>query len=144
MARVKLIELDVYRFKHELRISISHLNFGGHVGNSQMADLVHDGRYQMLKSMGISEGNLGDGRTGIIMGDLVINFRAELFIDDLIVIESDAGEITEKGLRFFHRISKNGLTAAVAETGFAAFDYIDRKVSAVPEIFIQELNGYKG
>ena len=143
MGRIKLAERDNYRFKHELRISISHLNFGGHVGNSQMADLVHDGRFQMLKSMGISEGNLGDGRTGIIMGDLVLNFRAELFIDDAILIESDAGEITEKGIRFFHRISKNGVTAAVAETGFAAFDYIDRRVSLVPEIFIQKLSEFK-
>ena len=144
MARIKLIELEQYRFKHELRISISHLNFGGHVGNSQMADLVHDGRFQMLKSIGINEGNLGDGRTGIIMGDLVMNFKAELFIDDIILIESDAGEIAEKGLRFFHRISKNGVTAAIAETGFAAFDYMDRKVGAVPEIFIQKLDDYKG
>lgn len=144
MARIKLSELDHYRFRHKLQISISHLNFGGHVGNSQMADLVHDGRFQMLKNMGINEGNLGDGRTGIIMGDLVINFKAELFIDDIILIESDAGDITEKGLRFFHRISKNGETAAIAETGFAAFDYIERRVGMVPEIFIKKVNEYKG
>lgn len=143
MARIKLIELEQYRFKHELRISISHLNFARHVGNSQMADLLHDGRFQMLNSMGINEENLGDGKTGIIMGDLVINFKAELFIDDIILIESDAGEIAEKGLRFFHRISKNGVTAALAETGFAAFNYIDRKIDKVPEIFIQKLNEYK-
>lgn len=143
MGRVKLKELDEYRFKHELRISISHLNFGGHVGNSQIADLVHDGRYQMLKSLGLSEANFGDGRSGIIMGDLVINFKAELFMDDIVLIESDAGEITEKGVRFFHRISKNGVTAAVAETGFAAFDYMERRVSILPDIFIQKLNDYK-
>lgn len=144
MARIKLTELEHYKFRHEMRISISHLNLAGHVGNSQMADLVHDGRFQMLKSMGINEMNLGDGRTGIIMGDLVINFKAELFIDDIILIESDVGEIAEKGLRFFHRISKNGITAALAETGFAAFDYKERRVAQVPELFIHKLDEYKG
>jgi len=143
MGRVKLNELDEYRFKHELRISISHLNFGGHVGNSQIADLVHDGRYQMLKSLGFSEADFGDGRSGIIMGDLVMNFRTELFMDDMVQIESDAGEITEKGVRFFHRISRNGATAAVAETGFAAFDYIERRLSRLPYFFIEKLNEYK-
>ncbi len=143
MPRIKLVELNRYRFSHEQKILISHLNFGGHVGNAQMAELVHDGRYQMLKAMGLNEANIGDDRTGIIMGDLVINFKQELFIDDVITIESDVDEIVEKGFRIFHRILKNGATAAVAETGFVTFDYVERKICSVPEIFTEKLAGIK-
>lgn len=143
MPRVKLTELDSYRFSHEQVITIANINQAGHVGNSQMADLVHDGRIMFLKSMGLNEMNVGDSKTGLIMGDLVINFKKELFYGDKIVIESDISEIEGKGLRFFYRISKDGKTAALAETGFATFNYFERKVCDVPAVFIEKLNSYK-
>ena len=108
MPRIKLNELERYRFRHEQVITIAYINPAGHVGNSQMADLVHDGRIHLLRTLGLSELNIGDGKTGLIMGDLVINFKAELFLGEKILIESDIAEIEGKSLRFFHRISKEG------------------------------------
>ena len=140
MPRVKLNELDKYRFKHEQTITIANINPAGHVGNSQMADLVHDGRIMLLKSMGLNEMNVGDGKTGLIMGDLVINFKMELFYGDKIVIESDISEIEAKGFRFFHRISKDGKVASLAETGYVTFSYAERKVCEVPAVFIEKVN----
>ena len=142
MPRIKLTEKETYRFKHEHIVKISNLNQAGHVGNAQMADLIHDGRITLLKSLGLNELNLGDGKTGIIMGDLVINFKSEIFYDDKILIESDIAEIEENSIRFCHRISKNGKTAAVAETGFVAFDYSQRKIAKITEIFLQKLSQY--
>ena len=143
MPRVKLVELEKYRFRHEHIVRISNLNQAGHVGNAQMADLVHDGRITLLKTLGLNELNIGDGKTGLIMGDLVINFKSEIFYDDRILIESDISEIEGKGLRFFHRISKNGKTAALAETGFATFNYAERKICDVPGIFIEKVNNFQ-
>jgi acyl-CoA thioesterase FadM len=140
MAGIKLKELGRYRFRHEQTVTIANINPGGHVGNSQMADLVHDGRIMLLKSMGLSEINIGDGRTGLIMTDLIINFKMELFYGDKIVIESDISDIQQKGLRFFHRILKNDKIAALAETGHVTFSYTDRKICEVPVDFIKKIN----
>ncbi|HOP29676.1 MAG TPA: thioesterase family protein [Spirochaetota bacterium] len=143
MPRVKLTELENYRFKTEQVITIAYLNPAGHVGNSQMADLIHDGRIHLLRTLGLSEINLGDGKTGLIMGDLVINFKAEIFLGEKVIIEADISEVETRGLRFFYRIIKDGKTAALAETGYVTFSYAERKVCEVPEVFIEKLNSYK-
>lgn len=143
MPRVKLTELENYRFKTEQMITIAYLNPAGHVGNSQMADLVHDGRIHLLRTLGLSELNLGDGKTGLIMGDLVINFKTEIFLGEKVLIEADISEMENKGFRFFYRISKEGKTAALAETGYVTFSYAERKVCEVPSVFIEKLDSYK-
>lgn len=143
MARVKLVPLERYRFSHEQRIYISNINPAGHVGASQMIDIIHDGRIQMLKSLGGSELNLGDGKTGTILSDLAVNYKAELFLDDVVTIESDIAEIEEKGIRIYYRILKNGKTAVLAETGHACFSYSEKSICKVPEVFINKLNEIK-
>lgn len=143
MARIKLVELDRYRFSHEQKIYIANLNAAGHVGAPQMIELIHDGRYQMLKNLVANELNLGDGKTGTILSDLAVNYKAELFLDDVVVIESDIADIQEKGFRFFHRIKKNGKTAVIAETGHVCFNYLDKSIGKVPEIFLSKLNEMK-
>jgi YbgC/YbaW family acyl-CoA thioester hydrolase len=140
LARVKLAEKENYRFSHEQRVYIANLNAAGHVGAPQMIELIHDGRYQLMKKLGFSEINLGDGKTGSILSDLVVNYKAELFLDDLVVIETDIAEIEEKGFRVFHRIVKNGKTAVIAETGHVCFNYQDKSIGKVPDIFKQKLS----
>ena len=140
MPRIKLSELARYRFTHEQYIYIANLNVAGHVGAPQMIELIHDGRHQLLKSMGFSEMNLGDGKTGMILSDLAVNYKAELFLDDKISIETDIDEIEEKGFRFFYRILKNGKTAVLAETGHVCFNYFDKSICKLPEIFHKKLN----
>ncbi len=143
MARVKLTPLDRYRFTHEQKVYISNINPAGHVGASQMIDLIHDGRISMLQSLEASELNLGDGKTGTILSDLAVNYKAELFLHDVITIETDIADIEEKGIRIYYRILKNGKTAVLAETGHVCFSYIDKSICNVPEVFISKLNEIK-
>ena len=139
LGRIKLNPLKNYRFSHEQRIFFSNINQAMHVGASQMADIIHDGRYQMLKSLGGDELNLGDGKTGAILSDLVINFKAEIFLDEIITIETDIGEIEEKGFRIFYKISKNDKIAALAETGHVCFNFTEKTKGTVPEVFLKKL-----
>lgn len=139
MGRIKLTPLERYRFTHEQKVYISNINPAGHVGSSQMIDLIHDGRIAMLQSLEASELNLGDGKTGTILSDLAVNFKAELFLHDVITIESDISEIEEKGIRICYRILKNGKTAVLAETGHVCFSYFDKSICKVPDVFIKKL-----
>ena len=139
LGRIKLAPLEKYRFSHEQKIYFSNINQAMHVGASQMADIIHDGRYRLLKSLGANELNLGDGKTGAVLGDLVINFKTEIFLDEIVTVEADIGEIEEKGFRIFYRISKNGKTAALAETGHICFNYSNKSICDVPEVLIEKL-----
>ena len=143
MPRIKLLEQTMYEFRHELRVRISDLNVARHVGNEQMAALIHEARHQLLKTLGLNEGNLGDGKTALIIADMVINFKAEAFVDDSLLIESHINEIDDKSFRIFHRLSKNGQIIALAETGIIAYEYLGRKMSSIPGEFLQALNRYR-
>jgi acyl-CoA thioesterase FadM len=87
----------------------------------------------MLRSIGVSEADLGDGQTGIIMSDLVVNFRAEGFMFDELLIDTHIGEFSRTGFRIFHRVTKGKTLIALAETGITTFDYTSRKIAPVPE-----------
>lgn len=143
MPRIKLTELEKYRFRYEQLIHLSNINIAGHTGSVEMTDLIQEARYRMLKSMGFSDLNLGDGVTGSIMADIVINFKGEIFLDDYISVEMDIAEIDEKGYRVFYRILKNEKLAGLAETGFVTFSFREKKTVNVPAAFIDKLNGIK-
>lgn len=135
MPRVRLAERDSYPFRYEFTIRVYDVNMSGHVGTTEMVALLHQARHQMLKSRGLHELNLGDDRTSIIMADMVINFKKEIFLDDRIIIESTIGEIGDKGFRFFHRIYKDGQLACLAESGAVAFDFKVRTIGKIPATF---------
>lgn len=140
MPRIKLKELEDYRFSYEKLINIANINIAGHTGSVEMTDLIQEARYRIMKGMGLSDLNLGDGATGGIMADIVINFKGEIFLDDLIHIEMDFAEFDEKGYRIFYRVLKNGRVTALAETGFVTFSFREKKTVEVPSVFINKLN----
>ena len=92
-----------------------------------------------LNPSGLSEGNLGDGRTGIIMTDFVVNLKAEGFMFDNLEVYTHIGELTKNGFRFFHKVTRGATLVALAEAGFLAFDYTAGKVTRVPETFANAL-----
>jgi acyl-CoA thioester hydrolase len=144
MPRIKLQEQPRYEFRYEVVLQPRDINYGGHLGHETLIALIHSARTDLLRSMGLSEMNLGDGRTGIIMVDLAVNYQGEGFMFDVIRIESHVGEMTRTSFRIFHRVIKGDKILAFVETGFLAFNYPDRKIARVPQSFLNTLNQYLG
>lgn len=144
MPRIKLEEQSQYEFSFPVTLYPRDINYGGHLGNDSLASLIGSARAHMLYSMGLNENDLGDGKTGIIMADLVINFKSEAFIFDDIEIGTHIGEMRSSGFRIFHRVSKNGTVVALAETGIAGFDHGRKKMSPVPESFRKKIEEIQG
>jgi acyl-CoA thioester hydrolase len=143
MPRIKLAEQSNYEFQHTVTVRVTDLNYGRHLGNDALVSLIHEARAQLLHSLDCSETDLGDHHTGLIMADLVINFVQEGFMFDVLQINSHVGEISSRGFRIFHRITKAGQLLALAETGLVAFDYAKRRSVPIPETFLKALNDYK-
>ena len=133
MPRVKLIEQPEYEFSYPIILQPRDINYGGHLGNDSIVVLVNVARVNMLRSMGFSENDLGDGRTGIIMSDLVVNYKAEGFLFDDLTVDTHIGEVQSSSFRIFHRISRGGTRIALAETGVVTFDYSNHKVGKAPD-----------
>jgi acyl-CoA thioester hydrolase len=139
MPRTKLTELPVYKFRYAITLQPRDINYGGHLGVDSLVSIVGTARAYIFKSAGLSEINLGDERTGIIMMDLVVNLKAEGFMFDNLEIYTHIGELTKNGFRFFHKVTRGDSVIALAEMGFLTFDYAARKVSSVPEACILAL-----
>lgn len=143
MSRTRLDEQPFYEFSCTITLQPRDINYGGHLGNDSLVSLLGTARAGMFRSVGLSEGNLGDGRTGIIMADLTVSFKAEAFMFDELQIDTHVGEIGHSGFRIFHRVRKGQTIIAFAETGMVAFDYAKRKIGHVTEILIDALNKRK-
>jgi acyl-CoA thioester hydrolase len=139
MPRIKLTEQGAYEFHYTLDVRPQDINFSGQVGNDNLVSFVGAARASVFHSMSLSELDLGDGRTGIIMTDLVVNYKAEAFLFDELLIDTHVGEIARSGFRMFHRVRKDTKVIALLETGFATYDYKTKKIAPVPNQFLDLL-----
>ncbi len=136
MPRVRLSEQETYEFRSSIQVRPQDVNYGGHLGNDSLISLVGAARAYLFHSLGFSELDLGDGQTGIIIADMVVNYKSEAFMFDELVIETHIGEVTEKGFRMFHRIRKGRELVALAETGFSTYAYAAKKTVPIPLSFL--------
>lgn len=144
MPRIKLNHREHYHHTYKTSVEVTDLNYGNHMGNDALVGIVHRARVHFLQQLGAAEKNLGDGQTGILLTDLVVNYKGEGFLFDRLMVESGIGELLPKGFRMFHRItSDQNRLIALAETGIVAFNYHKRKVAKIPESFVAKIENIK-
>ena len=141
MARVKIDLPETFRFQTTIPIRITDLNYGGHVGNDRILSLIHEARVDYLQSLGFSELNMGG--VSLIMADVAIEYKNELFHGDKLTIQVSAGDFTSSGFDLFYLLQKDDVNGRVliakAKTGMVCFDYSSRKVMRIPEPVKQRL-----
>jgi len=137
MARTKLVEQEVYAFRYRVTLGPRDINYGGHLGNDAVVSLLGTARAVLFHSLGLSTLDLGDAGTGIIMSDLVVNYKATARMFDEITIDTHIGEFVRTGFRVFHRLRKKDLLIALAEAGMITYNYNLKKAAAVPEKFLK-------
>jgi acyl-CoA thioesterase FadM len=137
VARIELNLPDNFSFSTDVRVRISDINYGNHLGNDALLSLVHEARLQFLQSRGFSELDI-DG-CGLILTDAVVVYKSQGFHGDLLTILAAVGEFTKYGCDFFYKvIRKNGgKEVARAKTGVVFFDYNRQKMVTVPTAFIK-------
>ena len=139
MPWVTLIEQPSYEHSHSLTVRATDINYAGHLGNEALLGLVHETRSHFLKALQFKT-ILGDTQQiGLAIADLVVNFKAEAFAHDPVVVDSQIGDMTEKSFRLFHRIRCEEQVIALVETGVVAYDYQSGQAVPLPESFLSEL-----
>ena len=134
MARIKVDIPAQFSFETRIPVRITDLNYGKHVGNDAILSLIHEARMQFLHQYGYTEMNLEGA--GMIMADVAIEFKAELFYGDELSVQVAATDLSRVGFDLCYHLRKavsgQFITVALAKTGMVCYDYSTKKIVAVP------------
>ena len=135
MARVKLTIPENTIAVITIPVRITDINYGNHLGNDAFVSIIHEARMQWLQQHDYTELNI-EG-TGLILADLIVEFKSEAFYGDIIEIIISVGEISKVSFELFYQLSatrnEKNILLALAKTGMVCYDYGIKKVIRIPE-----------
>ena len=137
MARVKIELPERFEFSTEFEVRMSDVNAGGHLGNHLLVSLLNEAHLRFMGFKGFPE-LLVDG-LAFINTDLAVEYKAESFYAEVLVIEVAAAGFNKYGCDIVYRVTKKegGKVVALAKTGMVFFDYQARRIAEVPPRFKQ-------
>ncbi|MHC4780320.1 MAG: acyl-CoA thioesterase [Planctomycetota bacterium] len=127
-------------FQTRYTVRIDDINYGGHMGNERALLIFQDARIRFLKHLGCTEKEIGEGR-GIILVEATIRYRKEVFLDDVLLVETSVGDIRKKSLAMRFRVTQEGEedTALEGETKLLSYNYHTKGVEPLPTSFLDAL-----
>ena len=139
MPKTKLTQQPYYSFQYQTQLKIRDINYGNHLSNDAVVGLIHEARLHMLQELGCSELDLGDQKSGIIIADLVVNYKNQGYLNDEIMIHLKIDEIKKKGFRIFYKMERGTDLIVLAETGIVVYNYQAKSIANIPDVFIEQL-----
>ena len=139
MTRIQIALPDVFVFKAEIPLYMSHINYGGHLDNALLLSVVSEARVRFFKSLGFSE--LDVEGVGIVVADAALQYKSEAFHGETMVVEMTAADFGKFGCDLLWRMSDqaSGREVARGKTGIVFLDYSTRKIAPVPQGFRDKL-----
>jgi len=135
MPKTKLILPERFPFTTEIPVRITDINYGGHVGNDSILSLIHEIRVQFLRQHGYTE--LDIAGVGLIMADVVIEFKSEIFYGDTLEASVAAAEFSRVGFELYYKLTKKTgdkwAPVCFARTAMVCYDYKTKKIVSVPK-----------
>jgi acyl-CoA thioester hydrolase len=135
MPRINIQLPEEFPFSCKVPIRITDINYGGHVGNDTILSIIHEARMQFFHHFNYTEMQFAG--TGMIMADVAIQFKGELYYGDTVMVYVAAGEFSKVGFDLFYKLEKElegkNKRVANAKTGMVCYDYEAKKIVSVPE-----------
>lgn len=142
MNKIKFPSPNKHIFSTDLQVRVYDLNYGNHLGNDSLVSLIQEARMRFFKRYNFTE--LDIGGVGILITNLVVNYKSEAFYGDDIKIDMSIGDISKTGIDFLYilNIKHTGIEIAKALTTATFFDYKKSKVVRVPKIFLEKIKDF--
>lgn len=125
----------------QVPVRITDINYGNHLGNGAVVDILHEARMQWLHGHGFTE--LDVAGCGLIMADLAVAFKAEGFYGDTVLVKMGCSDIGRVGFDLYYALwvtrDEQTILLAQAKTGMVCFDYSQKKVVPVTDVLLQML-----
>lgn len=143
MARIKIQLPEKCMGTFNIPVRITDINYGNHVGNDSLVQIIHEARMKFLHQYNYTEIDVCG--TSLIMNELFIEFKNESFYKDILQVKIFIGEIFKVGFEIFYSLSairdQSSVVIANAKTGMVCFNYKEKKLMAVPKELKQILLG---
>jgi acyl-CoA thioester hydrolase len=134
MARIRIELPGTSIMTCTIPIRITDINYGNHLGNNSVVEIIHEARMQLLNRHGFTE--LEAGGSALIMSELCVEFKSEAFYGDELTVKIFVGEISRVAFELFYLLSAtrqgSPVIIALAKTGMVCYDYAEKKVAGVP------------
>ncbi len=141
VGRIKIHLPEKFLYTGDIPIRITDLNYGGHVGNDAVLSIIHEGRMQYLHQFGFTE--IDCGGVSLIMSDVAIEFKAELFYGDVVNVSIATGYVSKVAFDMFYKLEKKAgekkVVVAVAKSGMVCFNYQTKRVTPISELLKEKL-----
>ena len=130
-------------FTSRYTVTIGDINYGGHLGNDRALVVFQDARLHFLGSIETSEMDIGE-ECGIIMVESGVRYHREVFLHDELKISLWVSEVRKKKFTLESAVSReaDGEEVFSGFTSFLSFDYRNRKVASLPELFRQNIEAH--
>ena len=126
-------------FSVNYKVTISDINYGGHMGNERALLLFQQSRIELFKSLGVTEINVGDN-VGTIQKDAHVYYKGEVYLGDELTVIIKNIDIKKTSLNFIYSVEKReGKIVLEGSTIIVAFDYEKKKVARFSQEFLNEL-----
>jgi acyl-CoA thioesterase FadM len=139
MARIKLTIPGKRIFTATIPVRITDINYGDHVGNDALVSILHETRMQWLASGDFTE--LDTGGAALIMSDLAVEYKAESFYGDRLLVSLATDDIQKISFDIYYEVSvqrgEKMIIIAKAKTGMVSYNYEMKKTVALPEAFLK-------
>lgn len=137
MARLKIVFPENSLATVNVPVRITDINYGNHLGNSNIVEIIHEARMQFLKSHSYSEMNAGG--ISLIMNDLQVEYKNESYYGDNLTIKIFAGDVSKVSFELLYQAVtvRDGKELIIinAKTGLVGYNYDLKKVVALtPEL----------
>ncbi|MDX8335444.1 acyl-CoA thioesterase [Candidatus Cetobacterium colombiensis] len=121
------------------KVTISDINYGGHMGNERALILFQQARIDLFKSLGVSEVNVGEN-VGTIQKDAHVNYKGEIFLGEELKVIVKQLNIKKTSLNFIYNVeNSHGQIVLEGSTLIVAFDYKNKKIARFPLEFLKKL-----
>lgn len=133
---MKIALPDQWQFKTEIKVRVSDLNYGNHLGNEKFLTYAQEARVEMFAKYGFTE--LDFGGVSLIQADAALTYKGEGHLGDRVQIE--VASVRSGGSSFnvfyrFYNLTKGKIMAEV-RTAIICFDYDKGRPVAIPEVVL--------
>lgn len=127
-------------FVVDYKVTISDINYGGHMGNERALILFQQARVEFFSSLGFSEINIGENK-GTIQYDAHVKYLKEIFLGENLKIKIVDIQLKKTSMNFIYNIfNEKNEKVLEGSTMILAYDYNRKKMSKIPSIFFEKIN----
>lgn len=114
-------------FEIDYKVTVSDINYGGHMGNERALLLFQEARINLFKALGGDEMNVIDG-IGTIQKDAHVYYKGEVYMGEKLKVRIVRVELKKASIDFFYQVAnENGDIVIEGSTLIVGFNYVLKK-----------------